>query len=84
MQNYLEESSMFPEDLFTVVVLRRPVASGLSPCVDNGAGGQQNPNWYRLDGLNFFLKKIYKDFICKFNCVTCIIFAMLLLLLSCP
>lgn len=39
MQNYLEESSMFPEDLFTVVVLRRPVASGLSPCVDTGQAG---------------------------------------------
>lgn len=39
MQNYLDKSSMFPEDLFTVVVQRRPVASGLLPCVDTGQVG---------------------------------------------
>lgn len=30
---------MFPEDLFTVVVQRRPVASGLLPCVDTRQAG---------------------------------------------
>lgn len=39
MQKYLEKSSMFHEDLFTVVVLRRPVASSLLLCVNTGQVG---------------------------------------------
>lgn len=42
MQKYLEKSSMFHEDLFTVVVQRRPVASSPArPRVDRGSAGRQ-------------------------------------------
>lgn len=41
MQKYPEKSSMFPEDLFTVVVQRRSVASSLLPRVDTGRTGSK-------------------------------------------
>lgn len=53
MQKYVEKSSMFHEDLFTIVVLRRPVASSLSPCVDLGQVGCKT-QFKKLDGLHFF------------------------------
>lgn len=51
MQNYLEKSSMFHDDLFTVVVPRRPVASSKLPCVDTGQAAISI--WYRLGLISF-------------------------------
>lgn len=74
MQKYLEKSSMFPEDLFTVVVQRKTCSKRPVALCGYRADGRQNSIWYRLDGLHFFLTKEYKDFICKINCVSCLIF----------
>lgn len=55
-KKYLEKSSMFPEDLFTVVVQRRPVARrSLLPPVAAGHTGGDIQFGIRLDGIHFFL-----------------------------
>lgn len=66
---------MFQEDLFTVVVLQRPVAS--SPFVTLWVQGGRAANLYlryiELDSffhvLFFVFLENYKDFICKPNCL---------------
>lgn len=70
---------MFQEDLFTVVVLQRPVAS--SPLVTLWVQGGRAANLYlryiELDSFFhvfcFFFLENYKDFICKPNCFMCIL-----------
>lgn len=57
---------MFHDDLFTVDVQRRSVASSLLPCVDMRRMGGKTQ--FGMDWMGFIsFGKKHKDFICKFK-----------------
>lgn len=65
-----KKSSMFQEDLFTVVVLQRP-CSKQSICYSVGTGWAGCKPLLEISCFVFCFLKNYKDFICKLNCFTC-------------